>query len=318
MSVPEIISIGSCAPEKVVTNDMLAEIVDTSDEWIYSRTGIHSRRFCVGETSLDLISAAARSAMERAGVTPEDIGVCLVATITPDYATPSAACLLQKELGLYEDTICFDLNAACAGFIYGMQTAGALLQTARRPYGLVVGCEVLSKILDMTDRSTCVLFGDGAGAAVVRSSETSLWHAAFGSRGDPVSIWVQGVGPVPTKIHMEGQPVFRFAVEVVEKTIRQLLDEAGLTLDDIDYVVCHQANSKIIDHVAKKLKARPGLFYKNIDHFGNTSAASIPLAMDELYGEGLLKPGMRVLVVGFGGGLTWAGALFRFGQEVEN
>lgn len=309
MSAPEILGTGRCLPEQIVTNEMLSLQVDTSDAWIYSRTGIHARRRCQEETGLTLAAGAARQALNRAGIRPEEIGVCLVATFSPDYASPSTACLLQRELGLPEDTICFDLNAACAGFLYGLQTACCLLPAARRPYALVLGCEVISRVLDMTDRSTCVLFGDGAGAVVLRLREQAVWHTVFGSRGDPKSIWVQGPGPEKAAVHMEGKAVFRFAVDVVERTIRELLEQAKLTLAEVDLVVCHQANAKITGHVAKKLGARPGQFYQNIERYGNTSAASIPLALDELAEEGRLQPGMRVLLVGFGGGLTWGGAL---------
>lgn len=312
MSAPKILSTGRCLPHRIVTNEDLNRMVDTNDEWVFSRTGIHQRRFCDGERGLDLALGSARQALERAGLKPEDIGVCLVATFTPDYASPSMACLVQKELGLREDTLCFDLNAACAGFLYGMKTAHALLADAARPYALLIGCEVISRVMDMTDRNTCVLFGDGAGAAVLRRDEEANWHTVFGSRGDPESIRVQGPGPVPSAVHMEGKAVFRFAVEVVEQSIRQMLAEEGCDINDLDLVVCHQANARIIDHVAKKLKAREGLFYKNMDRYGNTSAASIPIALDELVEQGALKPGMRVLTVGFGGGLTWAGALLRW------
>lgn len=312
MSAPKILSTGRCLPHRIVTNEDLSRMVDTNDEWVFSRTGIHQRRFCDGESGLDLALGSARQALERAGLKPEDIGVCLVATFTPDYASPSMACLVQKELGLREDTLCFDLNAACAGFLYGMKTAHALLADAARPYALLIGCEVISRVMDMTDRNTCVLFGDGAGAAVLRRDEEASWHTVFGSRGDPESIRVQGPGPEPSAVHMEGKAVFRFAVEVVEQSIRQMLAEEGCDINDLDLVVCHQANARIIDHVAKKLKAREGLFYKNMDRYGNTSAASIPIALDELVEQGALKPGMRVLTVGFGGGLTWAGALLRW------
>ena len=312
MSAPKFLATGRCLPRRVVTNEELSRRVDTNDEWVFSRTGIHQRRFCDGESGLDLALGSARQALERAGLGPEDVGVCLVATFTPDYASPSMACLVQKELGLREDTLCFDLNAACAGFLYGMKTAHALLSGAPRPYALLIGCEVISRVMDMTDRNTCVLFGDGAGAAVLRRDEEASWHTVFGSRGDPESIRVQGPGPVPSAVHMEGKAVFRFAVEVVEQSIRQLLAEEGCAVNDLDLVVCHQANARIIDHVAKKLKAREGLFYKNMDRYGNTSAASIPIALDELAEQGALKAGMRVLTVGFGGGLTWAGALFRW------
>lgn len=312
MSAPKFLATGRCLPRRVVTNEELSRRVDTNDEWVFSRTGIHQRRFCDGESGLDLALGSARQALERAELGPEDVGVCLVATFTPDYASPSMACLVQKELGLREDTLCFDLNAACAGFLYGMKTAHALLSGAPRPYALLIGCEVISRVMDMTDRNTCVLFGDGAGAAVLRRDEEASWHTVFGSRGDPESIRVQGPGPVPSAVHMEGKAVFRFAVEVVEQSIRQLLAEEGCAVNDLDLVVCHQANARIIDHVAKKLKAREGLFYKNMDRYGNTSAASIPIALDELAEQGILKAGMRVLTVGFGGGLTWAGALFRW------
>ena len=313
MSAPRILATGRSLPARVVTNEELSRTVDTSDEWVFSRTGIHSRHFCTSETGVGLAAGAARQAMERAGLSPADIGVCLVGTFTPDHASPSTACLLQRELGLMEDTICFDLNAACAGFLYGLKTAHVLLTDAPRPYALVVGAEVISRVMDMTDRNTCVLFGDGAGAAVICRDEERTWYTVFGSRGDPDSIRVQGPGPVPSAIHMDGKAVFRFAVEVVEKSIRQLMEADGLSsVNDLDLVVCHQANARIIDHIAKKLKAREGLFYKNMDHYGNTSAASIPIALDELVQSGVLCPGMKVLTVGFGGGLTWAGALLRW------
>ena len=312
MSAPKILATGRCLPERVVTNEELSRQVDTSDEWVFSRTGIHNRHFCTKESGLDLAVGAARRALDRAGLGPEDIGVCLVATFSPDCDSPSTACLLQKELGLKEDTVCFDLNAACAGFLYGLKTAHALLADAPRPCALVVGCEVISRVLDMTDRNTCVLFGDGSGAAVLRRDEEAQWHTVFGSRGDRESIMVEGPGPVRSTVHMDGKAVFRFAVEVVEKSIRQLLEAEGCGINDLDLVVCHQANARIIDFVAKKLNAREGLFYKNMDRYGNTSAASIPIALDELSQAGVLKPGMRVLTVGFGAGLTWAGALLRW------
>ena len=312
MSAPKILSTGRCLPARVVTNDDLSRMVETSDEWVFSRTGIHARHFCGEESGLDLALGAARQALDRSGLTPGDIGVCLVATFTPDYASPSLSCLLQKELGMGEDTLCFDLNAACAGFLYGLKTAHALLLDSPRPYALLVGAEVISRVLDMTDRNTCVLFGDGAGAAVLRREERANWHTVFGSRGDPESIWVQGPGPERAAVHMDGKAVFRFAVEVVENSIRQLLAAEGCQINDVDLVVCHQANARIIDHVAKKRKAREGLFYKNMDRYGNTSAASVPIALDELSQAGVLKEGMRVLTVGFGGGLTWAGALLRW------
>ena len=312
MSAPQILATGRALPALVVTNEDLSRRVDTDDQWVFSRTGIHSRHFCREERGIDLALRAASQALERAGLTAKDIGVCLVATFTPDHASPSTACLLQKELGLEEDTICFDLNAACAGFLYGMKVTHGLLADAPRPYALLVGCEVISRVMDMDDRNTCVLFGDGAGAVVLRRNDGEQWHTVFGSRGDGESIRVQGPGPERAVVHMDGKAVFRFATEVVERSIRQLLEQEGCSLNDLDLVVCHQANARIVDHVAKKLGAREGLFYKNMERYGNTSAASIPIALDELSQEGALRPGMRVLMVGFGGGLTWAGALLRW------
>lgn len=312
MSAPQILATGRCLPSRVVTNEDMSRMVDTSDDWVFSRTGIHQRRFCTTETGVDLAEGAARLALERAGVRPEEVGVCLVATFTPHYCTPSTACLLQQRLGFPEDTVCFDLNAACAGFLYGLKTAHALLEDAPRPYALLVGSEVISRVTNMNDRNTCVLFGDGAGAALLRRAEGRSWHTVFGTRGGAEHIRAEGPGPDRAAIFMDGKPVFRFAVEVIERSIHQLLEAERCTLNDLDWVVCHQANARIVDHVSKKLKARDGLFYKNMERYGNTSAASIPIALDELVQEGKLRPGMRVLTVGFGGGLTWAGALFRW------
>ena len=312
MSAPQILATGRCLPSRVVTNEDMSRMVDTSDDWVFSRTGIHQRRFCTTETGVDLAEGAARLALERAGVRPEEVGVCLVATFTPHYCTPSTACLLQQRLGFPEDTVCFDLNAACAGFLYGLKTAHALLEDAPRPYALLVGSEVISRVTNMNDRNTCVLFGDGAGAALLRRAEGRSWHTVFGTRGGAEHIRAEGPGPDRAAIFMDGKPVFRFAVEVIERSIHQLLEAESCTLNDLDWVVCHQANARIVDHVSKKLKAREGLFYKNMDRYGNTSAASIPIALDELVDAGELKSGMRVLTVGFGGGLTWAGALFRW------
>ncbi|HIT31501.1 MAG TPA: ketoacyl-ACP synthase III [Candidatus Enterenecus stercoripullorum] len=312
MSGLKLLGTGSGVPSEILTNDDLAKLVDTSDEWITTRTGISSRRRCApGETHTQLCLTAARQALDRAGLNPEQIGVCVVATLTPDRLTPAAACVLQKELGLGEDTVCFDLNAACSGFVYALYTAQCLLAAAPRKYGLVLGAEVLSRVTDYTDRGTCVLFGDGAGAAVVewREDYPSI-HAVLGCRGNTESLLIPGVAVgVPSYIHMDGQPVFRFAVEVVPQCITQVLDKAGISLDDVDRFVFHQANQRIIDMVVKKLKLPVEKCTGNIARRGNTSAASVPLLLDELVRGGSLRSGQRALCVGFGGGLTWAGAL---------
>ena len=312
MSGLKLLGTGSGLPGEILTNDDLARMVDTSDEWITTRTGIHSRRCCgPGESHTGLCLQAARQALERAGVGPEEIGVCIVATLTPDRLTPATACVLQKELGMGEDTVCFDLNAACSGFVYALHTAQCLLAAAPRRFGLVIGAEVLSRVTDYTDRSTCVLFGDGAGAAVVewREDYPSIC-AVLGCRGNTEALRIPGVASgAPSYIHMEGQPVFRFAVETVPKCITQVLDKAGLTADDVDRFVFHQANQRIIDMAVKKLKLPPEKCTGNIARTGNTSAASVPILLDELVSQGALRSGQRALCVGFGAGLTWAGAL---------
>ena len=314
MSGIKLIGTGSALPAQEVTNFDLEKKVDTSDEWITTRTGIKSRHYCgEGEHHLSLCLAAARQAMERSGVAPAEVGVCLVATLTQDTMTPSAACVLQKELGLPEDTVCFDLNAACAGFVYGLHIAQCLLAECGRKYGLVIGCEVLSRITDFTDRSTCVLFGDGAGAAVVQWGEDypSLC-AVMGSRGNRQSLMIPGVNTgAPSYIHMDGKEVFRFAVEVLPRCAKEVAAKAGISLDQVDHFVFHQANQRILDFAIKKLKLDPEKCAGNIAHTGNTSAASVPILLDELVRSGQLHSGQKVLCAGFGGGLTWAGALLQ-------
>lgn len=308
----KLLATGSALPERVVTNTDMTKIVETSDEWILSRTGISSRHHCSGEEShTSLCLAAAKQALDRAGISPQQVGVCLVATLTQDFLTPAAACILQQELGFPEDTVCFDLNAACSGFVYGLHTAECLLAAAPRKYGLVVGCEVLSRVTDFTDRSTCVLFGDGAGAALVewRPDYPSL-HAVLGCRGNREALVIPGVNTgAPSYIHMDGQTVFRFAVKALPRCAKEVSDKAGVSLDQVDRFVFHQANQRIIDFAIKKLKVDPAKCTGNISHTGNTSAASVPILLDELVTSGVLTSGQKALCVGFGGGLTWAGGL---------
>lgn len=310
---------GAAAPAKIVTNDDMAAMVETNDEWITTRTGIKERHYCTEETLLSLCVDAARQAMERSGVSPADLGVCLVATISPDFVTPAVSCLLQRELGLPEDCLCMDLNAACSGFLYGLHTAQCLLDACPRKYGLVVGGEAFTRMVDFTDRTTCILFGDGAGAAVVRSGpDCPVLHTVVGARGDDKVLYVPGAGTgAPQYIHMEGTAVFKFAVETVPKCITQVLEQAGMTADDIDLFVLHQANERIIDRVVKNLHLPPEKCPKNIAKYGNTSAASIPLLLHELCASGALKPGMRALLSGFGGGLTWGGAILELDGEAH-
>lgn len=317
MSGIKLLATGSALPQHVITNQDFEKIVDTSDEWIRTRTGIGARHHCRGEechTSLCL--DAARKALERGGIDPQQIGVCLVATLTQDHLTPATACVLQKELGFQEDTICFDLNAACSGFVYALHTAECLLAAAKRKYALVLGAEVLSRVMDLTDRSTCVLFGDGAGAALVEWMEDyPSIHAVLGCRGNDRVLTIPGVNKgEPSVIHMEGQDVFRFAVEALPRCAREVAEKAGITLDQVDRFVLHQANQRIINFAVKKLGVDPAKCTGNIEHTANTSAASVPILLDELVQNGDVKPGDKVLCVGFGGGLTWAGALLEVAQ----
>ena len=274
----------------------------------------YRRHHCETESHNSLCAAAARQALDKAGVAPEEIGACIVATVSPDTIVPSAACALQRELGLPNDIICFDLNAACTGFLFALHTMECLLNSSPRKYGLVVGAEVLSRMVDWNDRSTCILFGDGAGAAVVecRQDWPSI-SAVLGCHGDEHILRIAGPGTgEPSVIQMEGTRVFKFAVEAVPWCVDQVLARTGKTMDDVDFFVFHQANARIIDLVVRKYHIPPEKYYKNIAEYGNTSAASIPLVLSELEEAGTVGPGSRVLVVGFGGGLTWGGALVEF------
>ena len=314
MSGIKICGMGHYAPPKLMTNEDLTKIVDTSDEWITTRTGIRTRHHCVKETHADMCREAARMALKNAGVAPEEIGACIVATLTPDYLAPSAACLVQRDVGLPNDTVCFDLNGACSGFLFAMHTMECLLAASPRKYGLVIGAEMLSRFINWQDRGTCVLFGDAAGAAVVEwSEEYESIHALLGCHGDSDMLGVTGAGHAdPPQIFMHGQPVFKFAVTAVPWCIDQVLARNGRTVDDVDFFVFHQANARIIDLAVRKYHIPEEKYYKNIERYGNTSAASIPTVLSELAQQGRVGSGSRVLLVGFGGGLTWGAALVEF------
>ena len=310
----KIRGMGRCVPDHVVTNADLAKRVETSDEWITSRTGIQHRHHCTLETHGTLCAGAARAALERSGVSPDEIGACIVATVTADTLVPSAACLLQRELGLPHDIPCFDLSAACTGFLFALHTVECLLNASPRQFGLVVGVETLSRVTNWDDRGTCILFGDGAGAAVVECREG--WPsigAELGCHGDSRLLRLPGVeSGERSLISMEGTRVFKFAVEAVPWCIDRVLEKAGCAVEDVDFFVFHQANARIIDLAARKYHIPSEKYYKNIGEYGNTSAASIPLALSELEDLGRVGPGSRTLVVGFGGGLTWGGAIVGF------
>ena len=310
----QLLATGGALPGRTVTNDDLSRMVDTSDDWITSRTGIRTRHWCTeGESAATLAIAAAKQALARSGLAPADIACCICATLSAPDATPSVACQVQAALGLPETCPALDINAACSGFLYGTAVARGLLATLGGQYALVIGCEALSRLMDPADRSTCVLFGDGAGAAIFElAADPTPFAVMLGARGD-AAIHAGGpsrAGSAP--ITMDGRAVFRFAVAALPKCLHAVLDETQLTLDDLSWVVCHQANSRIIDHCVKALQADPAKFYKNMDRHGNTSAASIPVALNELAESGQLQPGQLLACIGFGGGLTWGGAIFQY------
>lgn len=303
-----ILATGRGVPERVVTNDDLSKIVDTNDEWIVSRTGIHCRHFCdEGQANWMLAKEAAEKAIAKSGINKEDIGLLIVATFTPDYSTPSTACLIQRELGLPNTVIAFDLNAACSGFLYSLQVANSMLNDISKPYALIVGSEQISTRLDFEERTTCVLFGDGAGAAIIENAPDKLFCSVLGAEGNPDILGCNGLTSDYRHVYMDGKAVFRIAVQTICSVIKELFEKTGLGMDDIDYVICHQANERIINKVIRSLGAPEEKFFMNIQNYGNTSAASIGIALDEMMEQGLLKPGMKILCVGFGAGLTWGG-----------
>ena len=320
-----ILGTGSFAPARVVTNDDLSKFVETSDEWIHTRTGIRERRLASpADTTTTMASAAARAALADAGLQPGDIDLLIVATLTPDLPMPATACLVQSELGLPPSTACFDLNAACTGFVYALDTAWALLASGRYRHALIIGAEKLSSVVDWTDRTTCVLFGDGAGAVVLGpapadSPSSGILAAKLGALpGTSDLLHIPGGGSSPLEaearrcIAMKGKEVFKLAVRAMDEVARDLLLAQGLTAGDVALVVPHQANLRIIHAICEYLELPRERFFVNVDRYGNTSAASIPLALDEARRAGRMKRGDLVLLVAFGAGLTYGGALVRW------
>ena len=314
-----IIGTGSYLPEKVLTNADLEKIVDTSDEWIRSRTGIRSRHIAAeGELTSDLALPAAQKALQSAGIAAGDIDMIIVATTTPDMIFPSTACILQSRLGI-AGCPAFDLQAVCSGFVYALCTADLFIRAGQAKKVLVVGAEVYSRILDWNDRGTCVLFGDGAGAVVLAASDVPGILAtrlhADGSHKDQLSVpgSVCG-GKVWGRpfVHMDGGAVYRFAVRVFEEVAYEVLDLAGLKVSDLDWFVPHQANIRIMEATARKLGLPVEKVISTVDHHGNTSAASIPLALDEAVRDGRIRPGQTLLLEGVGGGFTWGAVLLRW------
>jgi 3-oxoacyl-[acyl-carrier-protein] synthase-3 len=314
-----IIGTGSHLPEKVLTNADLEKIVDTSDEWIRSRTGIRSRHIAAeGELTSDLALPAAQKALQSAGVAAGDIDMIIVATTTPDMIFPSTACILQSRLGI-AGCPAFDLQAVCSGFVYALVTADLFIRAGQAKKVLVVGAEVYSRILDWNDRGTCVLFGDGAGAVVLAASDVPGFLAtrlhADGSHKDQLSVPGSVCGGKvwgSPFVHMDGGSVYRFAVRVFEEVAHEVLDQAGLKVSDLDWFVPHQANIRIMEATARRLGLPVEKVIATVDHHGNTSAASIPLALDEAVRDGRIRPGQTLLLEAVGGGFTWGAVLLRW------
>lgn len=314
MSGIKIVGTGRAVPQARVSNEMMKQYVDTSDEWIKSRTGIGYRYFSKEEKNYELAADAACKAIADAKIPREKIGLCIVSTITGDYVTPSVSCMVQKVLGLATDIPVFDINAACSGFVYGLHVANKMMdeKEEERPYALLIGSEQISRILDMTSRSTCVLFGDGAAAVVLEKTKDNCFYSHVGASGNNEALVCNGIHKPDAYVQMDGKEIFRFAVNKIPEEIEMMLNQSGLKQDEIDYVVCHQANERIIRHAQRKLKLPIEKFYMNIGEYGNTSSASIPIAIDEMNEKKLLKPGVKIICVGFGAGLTWGSALLEF------
>ena len=314
-----IVGTGSYLPERILTNEELEDMVDTSHEWIHTRTGMVERRIAAeGETTSDMAAEAARTAMSSAGVEAEDIDLIIVATVTPDMPFPSTACLVQNSLGV-KGALCFDLEAACSGFLYAMETARGMIASGLYDTALIVGAEEMSAVTDWSDRATCVLFGDGAGAAVLqsRAGERGILATsvgADGSLGELLSIPAGG-SKTPAShqtvddglhyIKMAGNNVFKHAVRCMSEAGMAALEKAGLGVDDVDWVVPHQANMRIIKSISDRVGITLDRFVINLDKLGNTTAATVPLALDEAIRDGRIKKGQTILSIVFGGGFTW-------------
>lgn len=313
-----ILGTGSAVPEKVLTNEDLSGMVDTNDEWIRTRVGISERRIATTETTADLAYGAAVKALEMSGVSPESLDLIIAATITPDEVSPTTAGAVQRRLGA--KCPAFDIGSACSGFMFALETASGFFAKGNYKRILVVGAERISKIIDWTDRSTCVIFGDGAGAAVLGSGDNYLVSEINTYGGDEVikipsyvgtSPFTQNEALSPT-VFMEGQETFKFAVNEMTNYAKSLTEKIGISLDDISYFIPHQANMRIISMAARRLGIPIEKFVVNIERYGNTAAASVPIALDELVRSGKLKEGDLILLAAFGGGLSSGGCIIRW------
>ena len=319
----EIIGWGHYLPKKVVTNDDLAKIVDTNDEWISTRTGIKTRHLVEEELTSDLAYGAAKMAIEKAGISVDEIDSIVVATVTPDNTTPSLAAKVANKLNAKSGTITYDISAACSGFVYGLTQADNMIRLGQIKTALVIGSESLSKIVDWTDRNTCVLFGDGAGAVVIRakegegtSADTGILATKLYADGSHYESLKTTGGVASTQnagfIFMDGKEVFKFAVNSLSQAAETVMQMGGISSKDVDWLIPHQANIRIISNVGEKLELPTEKVIVAVDHHGNTSAASIPLALSENIESGKIKKGDIIVMTAMGAGFTWGGALIRF------
>lgn len=323
-----IIGIGSYLPEKTITNLDLSKLVDTSDEWIVERTGIRERRIVEDRVATsDISTIAAKRAIKDANILPEDIDLIIVATATPDMAFPSTACIVQKNIGAV-NAIAFDICVGCSGFIYGLGVGSSFIKAGVYNKALIIGAETLSKIVNWKDRNTCVLFGDGAGACILEKCQEGIGILSFdlGADGTNGHVLTQPAGgsrlpasydTVSNNLHtikMDGREVFKFAVRIMEKTSKKVLHKANISLEELDFLIPHQANIRIIKSALKKLRLDEDKVYVNLDRYGNMSAASIPVALDEAVKKGLIKNGDIVLLIAFGAGLTWGSVLMKWNR----
>lgn len=311
----KILGYGKAVPRKIVTNDDLSKFVETSDEWIFQRTGIRERRISDENTS-ELAYRSAVDAIKNSNIDKNEIDLIVCATMTPDNFTPSVACMVQEKLGLGDNVTAFDVNAACTGFVYALKIVASMLNTYHKK-ALIIGCETLSKIINFEDRNTCVLFGDGAGAIVVEKDEKNeeFYTCSLGNDKDLVAENVEMNFEMKNKVlksgflKMNGKEIFKFAINVIEKSIDNILDRTNLKLEDIKLIIPHQANQRIISNVAKKFNISNDKFFVNLEKYGNTSAASIPMALCEAFESKKITKGDKVILVGFGGGLTWGSTI---------
>ncbi len=314
MSKLKILGYGHYVPETVITNDDFSLIMDTDDEWISSRTGIRERRFVIDENTSDIAFQAAVNAMKDANVSSDDIDLVIVATITPDNFTPSVACMILDKLGI-KKAMAFDISAACSGYLYAINTACAILESNNLRKAIVIGAETLSKIVDFNDRSTAILFGDGAGAVVIEAKDNPVTFYANAKTDVENILYANaliGGGLLKNStfdnyfLHMNGKEVFKFAISVFDDAINYVLEQNNITIDDVDLIIPHQANIRIIQSAAKRKGIDMDKVYINLDKYGNTSAASVAIALSEAHEKQILKKGQKILLVGFGAGLTWS------------